>query len=68
MFTRVIIGGSGSELDMSAPTWSDGVYKNRVTTGSTGENGKHGFNGPTGKNIGFRGRGYAVKISYDFTA
>ncbi|KAL9958424.1 hypothetical protein ACROYT_G035436 [Oculina patagonica] len=47
MFTRVIIGGSGSELDMSAPTWSDRVYRNRVTTGSTGENGKHGFNGPT---------------------
>ena len=52
MITRVVIGGTGSELDLSAPTWSEEVYQNRVTSGSTGENGKHGFNGPTGKTIG----------------
>ncbi|KAJ7392019.1 hypothetical protein OS493_014955 [Desmophyllum pertusum] len=47
IFTRAVIGGAGSELDVSAPIWSDGVYTNRVTTGREGDDGKDGFNGPT---------------------
>ena len=43
IFTRVIIGGAGSLLDISAPTWDAQVHESSVTA-------KHGFDGPTGKN------------------
>ena len=48
IMTRVIIGETGSVLDLSAPTWSEEVYRNAVPPGGNGENGRDGFNGPTG--------------------
>ncbi|KAJ7392017.1 hypothetical protein OS493_014953 [Desmophyllum pertusum] len=44
IFTRLIIGATGSELDISAPSWSK-VYPN-PTARSSGEDGEPGMNGP----------------------
>ena len=65
IFTRAVIGGAGSELDVSAPIWSDGVYTNRVTTGREGDDGKDGFNGPTGKTEQtYEVRGYSAVTAH----
>ena len=48
MFSRNVVGSTGSRLDVSAPNWRQ-VYENRVTTASNGENGRNGIAGPTGE-------------------
>ncbi|XP_078344643.1 uncharacterized protein LOC144630195 isoform X2 [Oculina patagonica] len=44
IFTRSIIGATGSELDISAPSW--GIVYPKPSASSPGQDGKNGFNGP----------------------
>lgn len=43
---REIIASSGSQLDVTPPTWNQEF--SRRTAGSNGDNGKDGKNGPRG--------------------
>ena len=47
MYTRAIIGASGSELDFVAPNWNP--IEGRVAASVAGQDGKPGLPGPTGK-------------------
>ena len=50
MYTRRIVTSPGSQLDISAPNWEQ-VYKTSVKPGKDGEDGYHGKDGPTGKQV-----------------
>ena len=48
IYSRNLVGSTGSGLDLSAPKLNQ-VFANRVTTASNGENGRNGINGPISK-------------------
>lgn len=53
MFARLVLSAAGSQLDLSAPSFSEQDLKNTIS-GSDGNTGRHGAQGPKGRLCGKR--------------